>query len=133
MFSYDNVNAVTVVVSDPGADGTFPIWRVPSRCTKIEILEAWACLDTAMSGSGTQVALNLVDRGSSGTEVATAVSNTVGTATTGDWTAATPRLFAITEGTMHGGDYLCLGYEETGTVAPKNITVGFTWVNGIGA
>ena len=134
MFGYDNVHSEVVVVSDPGADGTFPIWRVPSRCTKIEILEAWASCDTTIKdGVGTAIWLNLVDRGAAGTATATDVSAVLGATGTGDWTATVPRNFSISEGTMDGGDYLCLGYNEVGTVAPKNITVGFTWVNGIGA
>jgi len=34
---------------------------------------------------------------------------------------------------MDGGDYLCLGYNEAGDVAPLNITVGFSYVSGVGA
>ena len=133
MFGYDAVRSVAVSLSDPTADGTYLIWRAPVRATKIEILRASAVLDTAIAGVGTAIALNLVDRGTAGTATATDVSSALGAAGTGDWTANAPRDFTISEGTMDGGDYLCLGYNETGTVAPLNITVFIEWVNGVGA
>ena len=134
MFNYDNVHSVTVALADPAADGTLPIWKAPSRYAQIEILEAWASSDTTISaGVGTLIYLNLVDRGAAGTATATDVSAILGAIGTGDWTANVPRAFTISEGTLDGGDYLCLGYNETGTVAPLNIVVGFSWVSGVGA
>lgn len=133
MFGYDAVRSQVVVLSDPGADGTLNIWQVPSRATKIEILDAWAQLDTAISGAGTVVQLTLVDRGAAGTATAGTVSSALGAAGTGDWSANVPRSFTISEGTLDGGDYLAVIYDETGTVAPKNITIGFSWVSGVGA
>lgn len=133
MFGYDNVHSVTVCMSDPTADTAGAIFRVPSRLTKIEILEAWASIDTAISGSGTTVVLRLLDYGTAGTAVAGTVSATLGGTATGDWTADTPRTFTISEGTMDASDYLMLSYDETGTVAPLNITVGIAYVSGVGA
>ena len=134
MFGYDNVHSVVVNIADHQADGTLPIWKVPTRFAKIEILEAWASCDTTISaGVGTAIWLNLVDRGTAGTATAPVVSGTLGATGTGDWTATVPRDFTISEGTMDGGDYLCLGYNEVGTVAPLNITVGFSYVSGVGA
>ena len=49
MFGYDNVRSQTVVLSDPGADGTFPIWKAPSRAAKVEILFARR-VDTGIAG-----------------------------------------------------------------------------------
>ena len=118
MFGYDAVRSETVVISDPGASGTYPIWKAPSRAAKVEILAASAWVDTAIAGVGTAITLTLVDRGATGT---------------GDWTAGVPRAFTISEGTLDGGDYLCLGYLESGTIAPKNITVCFEWISGVGA
>jgi hypothetical protein len=31
---------------------------------------------------------------------------------------------------MSGGRYLKVKYDETGTIAPLNITIGWNWVNG---
>ena len=133
MFGYDNARTDTVVLSDPGASGTFPIWRAPSRATKVEILSAWAVCDTAIAGVGTAITLTLLDRGTAGTATATSVSVALGAAGTGDWTAGTPRAFTISEGTLDSTDYLCVGYIEAGTIAPKNITIGIEWVSGVGA
>ena len=134
MFGYDNVHSVIIAVPDPGADGTLPIWKVPTRYAKVEILEAWAALQaTIADGVGTAIYLNLVDRGAAGTATATAVSAALGAVGTGDWTIDVPRDFTISEGTMDGGDYLCLGYNEVGTVAPVGILVGINYVAGVGA
>ena len=133
MFGYDAVRTDTFVIADLGANGTIPIWRVPSRATKVEILSAWAVSDTAIEGVGTAITLTLLDRGATGTASATSVASALGAAGTGDWTAGTPRAFTIAEGTLDGGDYLCVGYVEAGTIAPKNITVGIEWVSGVGA
>lgn len=134
MFGYDNVHSQIVVIADPQADGTFPIWKAPTRNAKIEILEAWASVDTAVTdGVGTAFTLRLLDYGSAGTAVGGTITATLGAAGTGDWSANVPRTFTISEGTLDGGDYICLLYDETGTIAPKNITIGFNWVSGVGA
>ena len=73
MFGFDNVKTVSVVVSDPGADAIIPVFKVPSRLTKIEILTAYAVCDTTISdGVGTAFTLRLLDYGSGGTAVAKA-------------------------------------------------------------
>jgi hypothetical protein len=133
MFGYDNVHSVTVCFADPGADNTIHLWKVPSYLTKIEIIDAWVCFDTTITqGSGTGVALTLSDYGSTGTaEAGTVVATVGGTATT--WTKNVPVALTVAEGTMDASDYLVCKYDETGTVAPLNITLGFTYVSGVGA
>lgn len=135
MFGYDNVKTIgPVVIADLTADGTVPIYRFPSRFTKVEILSAWAMCDTAISGTGTVIQLTLYDGGTAQTPtVAGTVSSALGAAGTGDWTAKVARDFTISEGTMDGGDYLLLKYDETGTVAPLNILVQVDYVVGVGA
>lgn len=134
MFGYDNVKTVSVMVSDPGADASIPIWKVPSRLTKVEIITASALCDTTIAdGVGTCFTLRLLDYGNAGTAVAGTVSATLGAAGTGDWTANIPRAFTISEGTLDGGDWVVLYYNETGTVAPKNILVQIDYVSGVGA
>lgn len=134
MFAYDNVHSVSVVIADPTTDLTIPIFKIPSRYTKVEILAASAVCDTTISaGVGTAFTLRLLDYGAAGTAVAGTVSATLGAAGTGDWTAVVPRSFTISEGTMDGGDWLVLKYDETGTVAPLNILVQVDFVSGVGA
>ena len=132
-FGRDIQHTVTVVISDPTADSTPPIWRVPSEITKIEILEAWANSDTLVTlGSGTGIALTLLNYGTAGSAATGTLTSALG-GTTITWTANTPKTFTVSDGTMAAGEYLMLKYDETGTVAPLNITVGFTWVSGVGA
>lgn len=133
MFGYDNVHVVTVTISDPTADNYYKILRVPSRNTKVEILEAWAETDTTITlGNGTGIALTLLDYGTAGTAVGGTVSSALG-GTTVTWTACTPKTFTISEGTMDATDYLCVHYDETGTVAPLNVTIGVAYAVGVGA
>lgn len=133
MFGYDNVKVQTNVLSDPTQDGTFLLFRVPSRNTKAEILSAVAWTDTTVTlGNGTGIALTLYDMGSTGTATPGTIAATIGgTAVT--WTANVPKAFTISEGTLDGGDYVGVLYNETGTVAPLNLTIQVDWVNGVGA
>ena len=133
MFGYDNVHSVVVALSDLTADGTVPIWRVPSRMTKIEVISAEALLDTAISGTGTTVVLQLVDMGTAGTTLGGTVCSALGGTATGDWTANTPRSFTVSEGTMDATDWLAVTYDETGTVAPLNMVIQIDYVSGVGA
>ena len=133
MFGYNNPKCVTVTLSDPTKDNTYHILRVPSRTDKIEILEAWAVSDTTVTlGDGTGVALRLYDYGTAGSSASGTVSASLG-GTTVTWTAGTPKAFTISEGTMEDSHYLVVGYDETGTIAPLNITVGVIYVDGVGA
>ena len=133
MFGYDRVHTSVIVISDPTSDALYPILRAPSRSTKIEIIAAWAEIDTTITlGNGTGIALSLLDYGSAGTGLAGTVAAALG-GTTITWTAEVPKTFTISEGTMDEGDYLKVKYNETGTVAPLNITVGIEYVIGVGA
>ena len=130
MFGYNNVRVETICISDPAGDLTIPIWRAPSACAHIEILDAWAVVDTTVTlGDGTGIALTLLDYGTAGAgNVGTVTSILGGTAVT--WTASTLKAFTISEGTFTGGNYLALYYNETGTVAPKNLIVCWSWREG---
>ncbi len=133
MFGYDNVKVQTNVLSDPQGDGTFLLFRVPARNTKAEILSAVAWTDTTIThGNGTGIALTLYDMGSTGTATPGTIAATLG-GTTVTWTANQPKAFTISEGTVDGGDYVGILYDETGSIAPKNITIQLDWVNGVGA
>ena len=133
MFGYDDVKTVSVVISDPTSDATYPILRVPTRMTKIEVLRAWAEVDTTITlGSGTGIALTLLVYGSEGTGLEGTVSSILG-GTTITWTAETPKTFSLSDGTMDADEYLRVKYDESGTVAPLNITIGIDYVSGVGA
>ena len=130
MFGYNNVKVESFVLSDPGGDLTIPIWRAPSACAHIEILDAWAVTDTTVTlGNGTGVALTLLDYGTAGAANVGTVTSILG-GTTITWTASTLKAFTISEGTFTGGNYLALKYDETGAVAVKNLIVCFSWREG---
>ena len=131
MFGFYNVKSVLAVISDPTADSTPCIWYVPSRCNEVTFLEAWAECDTTVTlGAGTGIALTLLDFGTAGTaNLGTLTSVLGGTAVT--WSKNTPKAFTLVSAPqMSGGRYLKVKYDETGTIAPLNITIGWNWVNG---
>ena len=138
-FSYDDQKTVTVCVSDPTADKSLQIWRVPAAVTKIEILEAWCVTDTTKA-AGTQhgIMVSLLDGGAAGTGT-DALTNVLGGTDAGGtfpaWTAVTPQSWTMSEGTLDAGDYVVFKYDESvlGTLAPLNFVVGFVYVQGVGA
>jgi hypothetical protein len=133
MFGYSNVKTVILNIADPTSDHVYPFFKVSERLAHIEILEAWAVSDTTITlGNGTGIALRLLDYGAAGTVNSGTVSGVLGgTAVT--WTTVIPKEFVISEGTFTGGHYLTLQYDETGTIAPLNITVGVNYVEGASA
>lgn len=137
MFGYDNVKVFPFQFSDPAADASFKLFRVPSRNTKIEILSAWVAGDTALNaGTANGREVSLLDGGTAGSGtaiVAAAVGGTDAGGTFAAWVAHTPKAFTISEGTLDANDYLILKYDETGTDAPKNIYGQIEYVVGVGA
>uniref|UniRef100_A0A6H1ZDE3 Uncharacterized protein n=1 Tax=viral metagenome TaxID=1070528 RepID=A0A6H1ZDE3_9ZZZZ len=137
MFGYDVQHAVSVVVSDPGADVSLPIWQVPAGVTKIEILEASILTDTTLAaGTANGMEVTLLDGGAAGAGTSVLTNALGGTAAGGTfpaWTAVTPQAWTVSEGTLDAGDWVVLKYDESGTVAMKNIVVWFSYVQGVGA
>jgi len=139
VLSYQNAKTVSVVVSDPTADLSLPIWRVPAQVTKIEILEAFICTDTTLA-AGTQHGLmaSLLDGGTAGTGT-TAFTNVLGGTDAGGtfpaWTASIPQSWTISDGTLDAGDYVVYKHDESllGTVAMLNVVIWFAYVDGVGA
>jgi hypothetical protein len=130
-----NPKAVTFAVADPTKDNTYKLMRVPSKAAKIEIISAWAEIDTTITlGNGTGIALQLMNYGTAGTAVVASgtLAGTLG-GTTVTWTANVPKAFTVSEGTMTAEQYLVLEYDESGTIAPLNVTVGIEYVDGVGA
>jgi hypothetical protein len=136
-FGRDIQYTVAVAISDFAGDKAFPIWRVPAEVTKIEILEAWVCVDTTKAaGTVNGMDVALFDGGSDASGTALLTNRLGGTGVGGTfpvWTANTPQSWTISEGTLDAGDYVVLDYDETGTDAPLNMLVSFVYVSGIGA
>ena len=131
MFGFYNVKSVLAVISDPTADSTPSIWYVPERCNEISLTEAWAEIDTAIaSAAGTGIALTLLDFGTAGTANLGTLTSILG-GTGHAWVAGAPQAFTLVSAPqMSGGRYLKVKYDETGTIAPLNISIGWNWVNG---
>lgn len=133
MFGYSNVKTITVNFADPTEDNVFLLAKISDRLAHVEILEAWAVIDTTVTeGNGTGIALTLLDYGRAGTVNSGTVSAVLG-GTTVTWTTQVPKSFTISEGTFTGGHYLALNYDETGTIAPLNLTVSVNYVEGASA
>lgn len=138
-FGRDNIHTVSVCISDPTADVSMPIFRVPSEMTKIELLEAHIVMDTTKA-AGTQhgISVTLLDGGTDGTGTA-ALTNTLGGTDAGGtfpaWTAVTPQSWTVSEGTLDATDWIVLKYDEAAlaTAAPLNTIVTFSYVSGVGA
>jgi len=133
MFGYSNVHTVTMNFADPTEDNVFMLAKFSSRFAHVEILEAWAVIDTTITlGNGTGIALTLLDYGAGGTANVGTVSDILGgTAVT--WTTQIPKDFVLAEGTFTGGHYLAVKYDEIGTITPLNLTVSVNYVEGAAA
>jgi len=130
MFGYSNVHTITVNFADPTEDNVFLLAKISDRRAHVEILEAWAVIDTTITlGAGTGIALTLLDYGTDGTENVGTISSILG-GTNVTWTTQVPKDFTISEGTFTGGRYVALKYDESGTIAPLNLTVSFNYVEG---
>lgn len=116
----------SITISDPTTDKRFPICKVPAGCGQAQVVAASAVHDTTLAeGDTDKIALTLQDGGSDATGTATvgATLDNAATGSHGAWTAETPRDFTITEVLLDEGDWLVLDYNESGTVATKNIHV----------
>lgn len=132
-FGFGDVQVASQTFADPAADTTWPFFRVSDRHVQVEILRAWVSSDTALSaGTSNGRELNLVNMGTAGTAT-TVISTVAGSATGGTyaaWTANTPVTLTVSAGTLLKNQYLGLQYNETGTDAPKNMTVHVEYVVG---
>jgi len=131
MFGSDNVQSMTVLVPDPGADNKqIPLWRAPAAC---EILRAYCTVQNAQ-GAGSAGEFALLNYGTSGTAVSGTVAAALGgTATASRLSANTPAAYTISEGTMASGQWLTLDYQETGDFTEGMVSITWDYVLGIGA
>jgi hypothetical protein len=135
-FPYNHPVQVSCSFTDPAADGTACIWKVPENVGKATILEATIVTDSTLNaGTANGREFTLLDAGTVGT-AANAISQTRGTATGGTfeaWTANTEKVFTLGTATLSAGKYLALAYNETGSDSFKNAHVHLTVVFGASA
>ncbi len=123
MFQSQIAFPVAVTLTGDLADETYAVWKAPFAG---EVIDLWAVPGaTITAGAGTGISIVLQNGGTIGT--ATTALGTIGsgTADTG-WVADTVRAGSIVNpATFVAGDVLCFKYDETGTVNPAWLNVGF--------
>jgi hypothetical protein len=131
MFGSDNIQSMTVFVSDPGADNKqIPLWRAPVAA---EILRAYITVQNVQQ-SGSAGAFALLNYGTSGTALAgTVAAAKGGTATASILAANVPTAYTLTEGTLSAGQWMTLDYQETGDWVEGLVSITWDYVLGIGA
>lgn len=132
MFGSDNIQTVSFLINDPGADNkAIHIWRAPAAC---EILHAYITVQTAQN-SGTAGEFALHNYGTAGTAIKSSGGTIAGAkgGTASPLSAATPYAYTLVEGTMVSGDWVVVDYQETSDWIEVNVTITFDYVLGIGA
>jgi hypothetical protein len=121
MFQSQIAIPISVVLIGDLGDETYTLWKAPFAG---EVVNLWAVPGaTITAGSGTGLSLVLQNGGTTGT--ATTAIGTVGsgTADTG-WVVDTGIAGSIGVATFVAGDYLCVKYDETGTVNTAWLNIG---------
>lgn len=134
MFGSDNIQSMTVLVADPGADAkSIALWRAPAAA---EILRAYITVQNAQ-GAGSAGNFALHNFGTGGTAIkssgGTVAAGKGGTATADRLSAATPVAYTLSEGTMASGEWLYLQYEEVGDFVEGLVSISFDYLLGIAA
>lgn len=127
-----NVQSAQIALSDPAADVTATILRVPSTLGKITVVDWWAAaVDEPFTADGVDsVTFTLTKYDSSGV-----LAGTISAAALGGTAAiAANELLegSISGGTVDGGESVRVAYAEAGTVAAVNFVIGIDYVVGVG-
>lgn len=121
-----NTQITTVTFPDQAGDDIMPGFRAPA--VGATILRAVAIADTTFDADGSNhYTVSLIDGGATG--IGTDVMGSAGGASV-DWTADTEKELVLTQDAVDGDDWVHVQYDETGTVAPGNITVCIEWTAG---
>lgn len=124
-----NHQVTTINFADQAGDETFAVFQAPFGGATIKSAAAIATEATTAS-TANYFSLTLIDGGAAGT-----ATTTIGTAGgTVGWAADTDQAFTVNTSLdeLDAGDWLMVKYDETGTVAPGEITVVVEWVHGKG-
>lgn len=122
-----NTKVTTVVIPDPAADATIPVFKAPA--VGATILNAYAATSAAIAADGTNyVICSLIDGGADGSGT-TQIAVRTGGASVG-WDANELHALTVSADSLDGGDQLLFKYDEEGTVAPGYVTVSVEWTAG---
>lgn len=122
---YD-VQVTSFMFADQTADRLFGVLKAPAVGATIK---AAYLLPTASfnADANNHYTVTIMDGGADGT--GTVSMGSFGGASV-DTTANTAEAFTMTSYSVDGGDWINVNYDETGTVAPGNITVCIHWTAG---
>lgn len=121
-----NTKIFTTTFPDQAGDDVIPGFRAPA--VGATILRAVIIPDATFDADGSNhYTVSLIDGGADGT--GTTAMASVGGASV-DFTADTEAEMTITNDSVDGSDWIHVKYDETGTVAPGNITVCVEWTAG---
>lgn len=134
MFGSENIETISRVITDPGADDKqIHLWRAPRAC---EVKSAYIVARDAQS-AGSAGEYTLQNFGTAGTAIkstgGTIVSTLGGTAAAARLAAGVPEAGTIVEGTLAEGEWVVLDYQETGDFVESAVLVQFDVVYGVGA
>lgn len=111
---------------DQTADEILHIMKAPFGGMTVQA--AYAIADATFDADGSNhFTVSLIDGGASGT--GTTSMGSVGGASV-DWTADTAKALTMTQTGLDEGDWLSVQYDETGTVAPGELTIVVHWTQG---
>lgn len=135
MFGNNIVHTHTCAVTDPAADGTVAIWRVPTSTGGSATIRRASIIfaDGLAAGTANGREVWLATAGTTGATAVTALTPKLGTGAGGTfsaWTANTEQVFTLGTATVASGQYVALVYDETGTDAWKNATVHIEYAPG---
>ena len=125
-----NIMQVTGQFGDPTADEHMNLARVPQGVDVSAMEVEFSVVGGLSADTGDIIKQNIDDGGATGTgttNLATDVGDSDG------WTNDTPQAATMssTASDLDADDYLDWDYDETGTVAPKGITVMAAFVHGV--
>lgn len=121
-----NTHITTRMFGDQAGDATFLMFRAPA--VGATILRGGFVPSATFDADGSNYyTISILDGGPDGTGT-TALGSYGGASV--DYMANTAVSFTFTSDSVDGNDYVMVKYDETGTVAPGNITVWLEWTAG---
>lgn len=121
-----NTKIFTVTFPDQAGDDIIPGFKVPA--VGATILGAYFISDATFDADGSNhYTVSITDGGADGT--GTTDIGAFGGASV-DTVADTENVITMTTDSVDGSDWIMISYDETGTVAPGNITVCIEWTAG---
>lgn len=122
-----NRKVTSICIPDPAGDITVLVMRAPFGGMRIH--NAYASCSAAVTADATnKITMSLLDGGAAGAGT-TEMATRVGGASVG-WAANEGHALTISQAELDEGDHLLFKYDESGTVAPGDVTLTVEWTQG---